>query len=272
MVPSSLTGNMSVYGVAGTYSDSVVYCPNGNIVAMGTDTSSNGYRPWLLSTTKGGSFNWAKYWGSTYSSGGYGNLATDASSNIYVGSWIADSGTTGAYGMIMKFSSNGSLTWQKTLDLNTSTLQTINGIDVDISGNVYVCGTDNNAGVNAGILAKFNSSGTVQWQRSITKSNLFAVKVLSTGELMITGQWVGLAQNGQEQPLVIRVPVDGSKTGTYTVGGSSISYAASSYTISDGGFSPTTLTSGWANTTSLSPNAYTPTMSDYGPSTETVSI
>jgi hypothetical protein len=272
IVPSSLTGNMSIYGVAGTYADAVVACPNGNIATLGTDTSGNGYRPFLISSTKGGSFNWAKYWGSNYSSGGYGNLATDASSNIYVGSWIADSGQAGAYGMIMKFNPSGDLTWQKTLDLNTSTLQTLNGIDVDVDGNVYVCGTDNNAGVNTGILAKFNSSGTVQWQRSITKANLNTVKVLSTGELMITGQWIGLAQNGGEQPLVIRVPADGSKTGTYTIGGSSVAYAASSYTIANGGFSPSTLTGGWANTLSLSPNSYTPTINDYNPSTEIVSI
>jgi len=269
-VPADLTSSMSVYGLSGTYADGIVALPNGDVACLGTSPANN-YYPFLVSTTKAGSFNWAKTWGNAYSSAGYTTLATDSSSNIYVGAWIADSGQTGAYGFVMKFDSSGTLLWQSKLDNGTSTGQYIYGIDVDSSGNVYAVGLDNTSPQRA-ILWKLNSSGTTQWQRTMNNSNLSAVEVLSTGELLVTGTWKGLSSGGSDQTLVIRVPADGSKTGTYTVGGTSIVYAASSYTISNPGFSISTYASGWANTTTLGANSFTPSIQDYGATQQVVSI
>jgi hypothetical protein len=269
-VPANLTSNMSVYGLSATYFDGIATAPNGDVISLGTSPANN-YYPILVSTTKGGSFNWAKVWGNAYSSGGPATLATDSSSNIYVACWIADSGQTGAYGFVMKFNSSGTLQWQKKVDLNTSTGQYIYGVAVDTAGNVYAVGQDSSSPVK-GIIIKFNSSGVVQWQRSLTNTELLSVSVLSTGELLITGGWKSLSSGGATQPLAIRVPTDGSKTGTYTVGGTSVVYASSSYTISDAGFTIGTYANGWANTTSFSPNSYTPTINDYSATQEVVTI
>lgn len=269
-VPANLTSSMSIYGLSATYFDGICALPNGDVVSLGTSPASS-YYPILVSTTKSGSFNWAKTWGSAYSSAGYTTLSTDASSNIYVSAWIADSGQTGAYAFLMKFNSSGVLQWQKTLDKDSAG-QYFYANDRDADGNIYVCGSDGQGSGPLGIIVKFNSSGVPQWQRNISKCELQSIKVLSSGELLLSGYWHNLASGGTSQPLIVRVPSDGSKTGTYTVGGSSISYAASSYTISNGSFSVSTYANGWANTTTLGANSYTPTINDYNATQEVVSI
>jgi hypothetical protein len=92
----------------------------------------------------------------------------------------------------------------------------------DTSGNIYVS--------NGGYLAKYNSSGTLQFQRTVTVS---ATALTQSTETYVIGNTVYFGAYSTGSPfggVTFSVPTDGSLTGTYSVGGKSITYTSSSQT------------------------------------------
>jgi hypothetical protein len=207
-------------------------------------------------TTSTGNQDWSVW----YNDGQY-SVATsvfyDSSGNVYTGGYHASDN------YFVKMNSSGTLQWARSFGGGQGFPQ--QGA-VDSAGNVYA--THNTAG-NVAYLVKFNSSGTVQWQRSITGSagtgNTGGVEVLDDNNILI----IGSASDGTNvNAFQMIVPADGSKTGTYTVGGKTMNYLASSLSISSKGgtmsgsqgASATTFTvtdagvgtvGTWANTTGL---------------------
>ena len=98
---------------------------------------------------------------------------------------------------ILKLNTSGTLQWQTGLQGVSTKLSAGTGIDLDTSDNVYVCGlTVKSDGSVTSVLVKYDSAGTLQWQRellSFTSStpNLDAraagVTVSSTGDVYVTG-------------------------------------------------------------------------------------
>lgn len=88
---------------------------------------------------------------------GYG-VAVDQGGDVYItGTLLYNS--TAQYLMLLKFSSDGSLLWQKaSISLGVSGW----GVAVDSAGGVYVAGQS----IGRGVLLKFNSTGSLRWQRS----------------------------------------------------------------------------------------------------------
>jgi hypothetical protein len=72
---------------------------------------------------------------------------------------------------IAKFNSGGSLQWARLITLSGSTgYQGIWDIVVDSGSNVYALyWNDGGTGVNSYTIIKYNSSGTVQWQRQMSR-------------------------------------------------------------------------------------------------------
>jgi hypothetical protein len=91
----------------------------------------------------------------------------DASGNIYVsGHSDVPSGTGTQDFVVAKYDSSGTLQWQRYLGRGALEYQYGPGLALDSSGNVYYAGWSNDSGSSLGILAKWNNSGTFQWQRS----------------------------------------------------------------------------------------------------------
>lgn len=100
----------------------------------------------------------------------------------------------------------------------------------DPSGNIYLLGRDATV-ANKIVLIKFNSSLTIQWQRSFVDSASSgsvpsAISYDSSGSAVVFGY--GATISGLARAMVVRVPADGSLTGTY----GTYTYAASSYSSS----------------------------------------
>jgi hypothetical protein len=215
---------------------------------------------------------------------GYG-VAVDTSSNVYICGIAEDA--AGTWDMfIAKYNTSGTIQWQRTLDIASQNLYAF-AIAVDSSGNPHITGSSRNAGVQAIAVIKYNTSGTLQWQRVIensggnyTNTAGNGISIDSSSNVYINGvcnqtgtvdfqmakynssgtiQWQrrigsGSADYGQAVAvngskvyvtgytnaggnnnwLFAQLPNDGSKTGTYTVDGSSFTYASTSLTEAAG--------------------------------------
>jgi hypothetical protein len=97
------------------------------------------------------------------------DVTTDTSNNlcIVVGTWLTPRTNTTIY----KISNTGQILWNRTLGWigNANTIDPYS-VSTDSSGNFYVCGVNKSKLIGAnyeGFLAKYNTNGTLQWQRSI---------------------------------------------------------------------------------------------------------
>jgi hypothetical protein len=93
--------------------------------------------------------------------------AIDSSGNLYIAGQTYNNSTNNYDALVMKFDSSGSITWQRRVYTNNADLFT--GIALDSSSNVYLCGiTVRTGSQNKGIVFKYNSSGSLQWQREFS--------------------------------------------------------------------------------------------------------
>ena len=75
------------------------------------------------------------------------------------------------FALVVKLNSSGALQWSRKLYGNTGNNAEAYGIAVDGSGNVYVGIDSDTPGNDMIMLAKWNSSGTLQWQKYMTQSD-----------------------------------------------------------------------------------------------------
>ncbi len=183
-VACDVSGNIYICGdVSGTLS--------GSLATLGAhQTSIAGYSDAYLAKFDGsGSILWATFFGGP--SYDYGNsVSCDPSGNVYLTGWTGSSSgiaTSGAYqtslfdtsdAYLAKFNSSGSLQWSTYFGASCPiSAYYVSNVTCDGAGNVFMCGStcsgSNIATSNAyqtslggaydGFLAKFNSSGSIQW-------------------------------------------------------------------------------------------------------------
>jgi hypothetical protein len=177
-----------------------------------------------------------------YDSSGSYQWGVRTDSNFYSTKSTTDtSGNTYMYGTnysayqrptIMKINSSGVKQWER--ELSAGTASSADDVAVDGSGNVYFTSYYYTGGSrsNLPVIAKYNTSGTIQWQRSFDSAQDdkdFKISVSSAGVIYINGTSDAAGSNGN---ILLKLPTDGSKTGTYTINGNSFSYTASSWTSS----------------------------------------
>jgi hypothetical protein len=91
-------------------------------------------------------------------------VVRDGSGNLFAAGFTIAFGTFNERFLITKINeSTGALTWQRALGTDDELAE---DVAVDSSGNVYVVGANNSA--NLGIITKYNTSGTIQWQKTLT--------------------------------------------------------------------------------------------------------
>lgn len=114
---------------------------------------------------------------------GYG-VAIDSGGNVYTAGRANDGSRS--YGLLAKYSSSGTLQWQRKLYDASNSTTTFYDIGIDSSDNLYLCATSQNSYL---YLIKYNSSGTIQWQRRLTETGTYGrgIAVSSAGNAYVAG-------------------------------------------------------------------------------------
>ena len=174
-------------------------------------------------------------WGNFDTGYGTTQACIDGSNNTYHAGTNSRTTIGGCYGTsVVKFNSSGAVQWATQFYLpSTNTTVAVFGIACDSAGNTYTVSRFNNSGAMTAWIVKMNTSGTVQWQLSLSTSgtsytpNVRMVKILSDGSIAV--YYVPYQSNVGE--VILTLPADGSKTGTFSVSVISVTVAVSSLTV-----------------------------------------
>lgn len=151
-------------------------------------------------------------------------MTVDSSGNVY---GAARTGSTGAGSydfLIYKYDNSGAIQWQRILGGTGSDIAY--EVALDSSGNVYVVGYSGSTGTGQtdGVIAKYNSSGTIQWQRYLTStgSTFFTSVVVDSSDNVYIGGYTSVA--GVYKALWAKYDTDGNIQLQRTLGGGALAY------------------------------------------------
>ena len=168
--------------------------------------------------------------------GDMGNsITTDTSGNVYVTG--QQKNTAGYYiAFIAKYNSLGVIQWQRSLtDTNAAPNDIGFSITTDTSSNVYVTGQQKNTTGNYIVfIAKYNSLGVIQWQRSLTDTNAapndysYSITTDTSSNVYVTGQQINTT--GNYIAFIISLDSNGNYINTYNSPGAGITINAGDLT------------------------------------------
>lgn len=150
-----------------TRADGLTVDSSNNIYVVGEETltTAAGYIAELNSVA---SPLWQRTLGGAANTTTFSDIVVASSGNVYTVGRTDVSGTNDI--LIAKYDSSGTLTWQRSLGTTAGT-DTANAIGLDSSENVYIAGiirAASPASVNRPFIAKYDTNGTLTWQRSYT--------------------------------------------------------------------------------------------------------
>jgi hypothetical protein len=236
------------YSVLAAYNSSGVYQgdtrPSGIGVAafipgIAVDSSNNVYCIQVGSTGgecyivkmsySGGTFTktWAMYFGGSgsFNVDRWSRWITVVGSYVYV--CITPGGSPIATYVYKLNASNGSLVWGRYLN-SANNQNKATGISVDSSDNVYIFGYARTVYPETYFrpyVVKLNSAGTTQFRREIY-SNVTTASWYTGGSSADNNGNMSMSMTDFNVSYFMKFPTDGSKTGTYSVGGTTLTYAA----------------------------------------------
>ena len=174
------------------YASSIAIDSNNVIYAFGNaEVSGQGSQFVLAQYNSSGSPIWQRQLGGSGTEEGYA-VAIDSADAIYVAGNTSSTGAGGRDVLIAKYNSSGTIQWQRVLGASGTEGRNDAGLVTDSSNNVYYCGYTDSTGAGSTdiLIAKYNSSGTLQWQRVLGNSSAnYASKVAidSEGNIYVAG-------------------------------------------------------------------------------------
>lgn len=214
----TLQWQRSLGGSASDIGWGVATSASGNVYVVGQTASqgAGGSDALIVKYNSSGTLQWQR------SLGGIGSdianaVATDSSENVYVTGYTASQGAGGNDLLIAKYDSNGTIQWQRSLG-GTGAEEGL-FVSVDSLGDVYVCGSTASQGMGSGdlLLAKYDSTGTIQWQRTFGGNGddiAYGLALDSVGGMYVVARSTSFG-SGSNDLLLVKLPSDGSSTGSY---------------------------------------------------------
>lgn len=189
---------------------------SGNVYGVG-EYSNTFFETILAKYNSSGTIQWQRKLAKASTNVRYGACATDSSGNLYIAGGGAGDGN------IAKYNSSGALQWQKAL-----TGADFHGLHITSDDRIFALGErTGGTGTKDALIVEYNTSGAVQWQNMFGKSatTIQAWGAKSSGDALVVALTTG----------VLRIPNDGTKTGTwgsYVYQASALSETTSTYTSS----------------------------------------
>lgn len=240
---------------------------SGNV--YGSYTGSN-FATQFIKQNSSGTFQWGRTWTNSSGNGAGGaSIAIDSSGNSYNKSYddvICKRDSAGNRSFLFRSNINAfsapnyytlvtdssTLTgitnkgsaiaiWQYPLTggtavnwiYNTTTTSSMATMAIDSSGNTYVVHATAPSSTTL-YITKFNTSGSIVWQRQITSTFASGVANSTVPYIVIKGTWMYVSYNegpstgSTRQPMLWKLPTDGSATGSYVLGSYTYTYATAS--------------------------------------------
>ena len=208
---------------------------SGNVYITGYTTSDPGGSNYLMLVkyNSAGAIQWQRVIGNAESSQGV-DVDFDSSDNVYVAGQSRDSGGDPLRGWLVKYSSSGSVTWERYFTGSVA-LGTVS-MTIDSDDNIYQLTSSDlaDAGDKHLVWSKWDTSGNLVLQRrlgSTLEERAYKIRVDSQNTLYLVGGTTGAGVLGWDMFLAV-LPNDGSLTGTYTLDGVDYTYEATSFTAS----------------------------------------
>lgn len=135
-----------------------------NSFAISAFGSGNGFFGYISKYSSTGSYQWQRVFPSLTPN----LMDSDLSNNFYI------SGAFSSRAYLLKLNSSGAIQWQRGLGFNPEPDTNMGFADVslDSSGNIIAAGSRNIVNVSqSGIIAKYDSSGTLLWQRGVSATS-----------------------------------------------------------------------------------------------------
>jgi len=200
---------------------------SGNVYITGEFLFSSREQIFIAKYNTSGTLQWQRRLGGATDDVGRG-IAVDSSGNVYVTGGVTSQGAGGNDLLIAKYDTSGAIQWQRSL--GGAGFDVGLGITLDVSGNIYISGYTDSQGVggNDVLIAKYNTSGTIQWQRSLGGSGsdfVYGIGLDADENIYIAGSTASQGAGGTDI-LIAKLPGDGSLTGTY----GNFTYAATTLT------------------------------------------
>ena len=200
------SGPISLSNLYGKSNESYWHASFGSTVisftVLGTDSSGNIYASStsaVFKWDKDGALIWARTVSGPFIVGG----CVDPAGNVYLAGGYY---TSNYFAWVAKLNPAGILQWQRSL--NASAQEYWYNAVVDAAGSVYVAGYSNSSGGSGNadaLIAKYNSAGTLQWQRSIGGSaNEYATHMALSpdGSLLVLSGYTTTSTAGNTDALI----------------------------------------------------------------------
>ena len=273
------------YSVPGDdiYLQDIISDSLGNTYVVGTVNLAGSYKAVQLAKyDTSGSLQWQQQLYTNFTRSYGSGISLDSTGNIYVCGFTDENNDAFKSAiLIAKFNSLGVVQWKKRLTSGPSSASTLiafgNDIVIDSSDNIYICGTEQTSptALRYAVMAKYDTTGSLQWQRTITgPADIKArgINLDSQGMIYVTGSIEsGSSQSNGGSWILAKLPSDGSLTGSYTINGVSINYAASALNSHAGSLSSSASTLvDSTNTGTSSVISLTETVSTYTASPPTI--
>ena len=260
--PPSIQWQKTIGGIGTDYGRSIQTTSDNGYIVAGSTTSNNGditgnngeWDYWIVKLNNQGIIQWQKNLGGIYADEANQILNTSDGGFIVVGYTMSNNGdVTGNHGSndiwVVKLSNLGIIQWQKCLggsgiDIGFSILQTNDGYIVagrTGSNNGDVAG--NHGGWDYWV-AKLNSQGAIQWQKTLGGSNNdFGTNIQSTsdGGYIVVGYSSSnngdvTGNHGGDDIWVVKLNSQGAIQWQKTLGGTNNDFGWNIQSTSDGGY------------------------------------
>lgn len=208
----------------------------------------------------------------------FGDIAVDASDNIYFSAGIRD--TIPRQTGIFKVDANGSVLWQRKLSHANGCSPT--NLSLDSNNNVYITGFEEGTFLN--YIAKYDDSGALQWQRS------FNLVSPTDAGVLVGSSWVRISGNNTmvvatptygtslsvpncfQYIATFNFPTDGSLTDTYTLNGLQVDYAITTDYTSSTSTWPTSSTTSSTTLITITPGTFATATNSEPTTSQTVQV